>query len=73
MGATAAAITTTGAATIPLAIKAAGVKAALGGSFIDEPLLAIEQEWLLRQIPAEGIAMLLIVGELVEWFESVIG
>jgi hypothetical protein len=27
----------------------------------------------LGQIPAEGIAVLLIVGELVEWFESVVG
>ncbi len=40
LGATAAAVVT-GAATAPLAIKAAGVKAALAG----EPLLAMEQEW----------------------------
>ena len=40
MGATAAAVVT-GATAIPLAIKAAGVKAALGG----EPLLAMEREW----------------------------
>ena len=41
LGATAAAVTT-GAATAPLVIKAAGVKAALAG----EPLLVLEQEWL---------------------------
>ncbi len=41
LGATAAAVVT-GAITAPLAIKAAGVKAALAG----EPLIALEQEWL---------------------------
>ncbi len=40
MGATAAAVVT-GAITAPIAIKAAGVRAALGG----EPLVAMEQEW----------------------------
>ena len=43
LGATAAAVVT-GAATAPLAIKAAGVKAALGG----DPVLALEREWLAQ-------------------------
>ena len=41
LGATAAAVVT-GAATAPLAMKAAGVKAALAG----DPVLALEREWL---------------------------
>ncbi len=49
LGATAAAVVT-GAITVPLAIKAAGVKAALAGdpavAQADEPVLALEQEWL---------------------------
>ncbi len=43
--ATGAAAVITGAATAPLAMKAAGVKAALAG----EPLLVLEQEWLAIQ------------------------
>ena len=43
LGATAAAAVT-GLTAAPLAIKAAGVKAALGG----DPVLALEREWLAR-------------------------
>ena len=43
LGATAAAAVT-GLTTAPLAIKAAGVKAALAGP-TDEPLIAMEREW----------------------------
>ncbi len=42
LGASAAAVT--GLTVAPLAMKAAGVKAALAGS-IDEPLIAMEREW----------------------------
>ncbi len=45
LGATAAAVVT-GATTAPLAIKAAGVKAALAGELNDEPLLALRRRWL---------------------------
>ncbi len=46
--ATGAAAVVTGALTAPLAMKAAGVKAALAGPPV-EPLLALEQDWLAQR------------------------
>ncbi len=46
LGATAAAVVT-GTATVPLAIKAAGVKAALAGAD-EDPVLALKREWEAR-------------------------
>ncbi len=45
MGATAAAVVT-GATVVPLALKSAGVQAALTGEPNDEPLLALRRQWL---------------------------
>ncbi len=44
--ATGAAALTTAAIATPLAFKAAGVRSALAGDAVNEPLLAMEQEWL---------------------------